>query len=47
MNKTQIIWYQFQSADISWIKNNPGEYAKMIRHIKRYRRFIGLKKINP
>jgi hypothetical protein len=46
MNKTQTYWHLFQTADPSWIKNNPGKWAEICEHIKKYGRFVGLRKAN-
>jgi hypothetical protein len=42
MNKTQIYWHLYQSADPAWIRNNPEKWGNIVSHLKRYGRFVNL-----
>lgn len=46
MNKTQMYWHSYQVADPQWVKNNPEKWAEIIAHLKKYGRFVGLRKVH-
>lgn len=41
-----MYWHSYQVADPGWVRNNPEKWAEIIAHLKKYGRFVGLRKVH-